>query len=141
MAKQRWIAALVHASPIWLGVPVWLAFAGRDLMYYFAPGLFMLAAGLIVSVLARLTAKGFVRAHAASALRFQAWILLAVPVWALGFPIAAIFDPPNPTMDNPPAGLQIVLGIGVFAFGFILPFVELIRVIIGIQQARRGPAV
>ncbi len=118
---------------------MWTSVAGLDYNFFFTPGLFMLTAGLIVAAVARFTAKGFVRTQAAGSLRFHLWLLLAIPAWALLFVVAMLFETPNPTMDHPPAYLIGVLGIGAFAFGLILPFVELVRALIGVSQARKQP--
>ncbi|MEO7649162.1 MAG: hypothetical protein ABIZ80_01740, partial [Bryobacteraceae bacterium] len=54
---------------------------------------------------------------------------------AAAFAIAAMFEAPNPTMSNPPVYIEAVLGIGAIASAFILPLVELGRVIHGWRRA------
>jgi len=132
--SQQWIVTLVDSAPLWLGIPAWVVLGKGDLIYYFAPGLFMLAAALLIAAVARLASKGLAKEHASRSLRFHSWILLGVCIWALGIPIASYFDPPNPTMSNPPAVFEAVMATAFFVSAFILPLVELVRAVFWILR-------
>ena len=86
--QHRALAALVQFAPL-LGVPLYLwAYATtQNLFVYFFPGLFMLAAGLIVALVTRAVAPpGFVRAQSGGSLRFHAVLAACVvPIFALLF--------------------------------------------------------
>ena len=140
--KELRLAALVHASPL-LGIPVWIVQVNLpennwNFPLLFALGLFMFAAGTVASLLALTAVKGFVRTHALKSLRFHGWIGLVVVLFAVSLAVGFIFDPPNPTMSNPP-----VMATGIFFFGsffsaFILPLLELGRAVVWGRRAWRG---
>jgi hypothetical protein len=131
----RWGAVLVHAAPL-LGVPLWLVQMQRpsnswNFPLMFALGLFMLAPGFVIPLVVLFAARhSLLRTNAVDALRFHSAIGILGLGLAVAFVIAVQFDPPNPTMDNPPAYSGGVLMIVAFVFGMVLPVVELVRSII-----------
>src|SRR3954466_6058074 len=103
----------------------------------FALGFFMYHTGLVFPVFA-LACKGFVRIHVRSALRFHGWIALGFVLFAIAFGVSLLFDPPNPTMSNPPLVMTGVLGVTAVFTGFVLPLVELGRAMVCGVRAWRG---
>jgi len=139
---ERAGAAIVQAAPL-LGIPFWLIELqlpsnSWNFPLLFALGLFMLTTGLVVPAIAWFLAKSsFLRAQAVNALRFHGVIALPGILLCIAFAVAIQFDPPNPTMSNPPAHGEAIGLIGVILYGFIVPIVELIRAIVCARRAWR----
>ena len=76
---------------------------------------------------------GMTKTHALTALKFQSVIAVIVVIFGVLLLVAIAFDPVNPTMDKPPANSQAVLIIIALLATFVLPFVELGRVIQGVR--------
>lgn len=139
---ERWMVVLVHTSPL-LGIPVWVFEMSRpgnswNFALMFASGLFMIAAGLAVSGAVWFLGRGFVKTEAVSSLRFQAILSGFVCLFVVGFGIALLFDPANPTMHNQPVATQGVLMVAAFFLTFVVPIVELIRSIVMAARVWRG---
>ena len=144
-ARERALAVLVQAAPV-LGVPVWLVVASWHannwdyLVLWFAPGVFMLAAGLAAAGIGMLLTRAvFVRAHAASSLRFHGAVAAGAGLLAAFILISPGFDHGPPTLDNPPKTMEAALAVGAFAYGFVLPVIEAIRALVCGIAAWRGP--
>jgi len=140
--NSRWAAAGVQAAPL-LGIPAWLLELQRpsnswNFPLLFALGLFMLAAGLLLPFSVLLISKrGFVREQAVNTLRFHGVIVLIGIGLGIAFAVATQFDPPNPTMSNPPVHTEAVLMAGAIAFGLVLPVLEFVRAIFRGRRAWR----
>lgn len=131
-----WLAILAHGAPL-LGFALWLTpwFGGSwDFVNMFSLGLYMAALGLLVPlILWMASGPGVVKTHALIALKFHAVIALIALGFVLLTLIAIAFDPSNPTMSNPPKHFQAVLTV-IFALStFVLPFIEVGRVVYGIR--------
>ena len=135
-----WLAIFAHGAPL-LGFVLWLtpfSFSGGggwDFIKMFSLGLYMAALGLVMPLVIWLfVGPGMTKTHAFSALKFHGIIALIAVVLGLLTLVAMLFDPAYPTMGNPPAHFQAML-IAIFALStFVLPFVELGRVVYGIRQ-------
>ena len=130
---------MAHAAPL-LGFLLWLSTfsfsggGGWDFIKMFSLGLYMAALGLAVPLAIWLAVgPGMTRTHALKALKFHSVIALIVVIFGVLLLVAIAFDPVNPTMDNPPANSQAVLTIIALLATFVLPFVELGRVIQGVR--------
>src|SRR5512146_873828 len=129
-----WLAVLAHGAPL-LGLALWLTpfsltGGGWDFVKMFTLGLYMAAVGFVVPLVIWLAvAPGISKAQALSAVRFHGRVaVIAVGLAVLAF-VASLFDPPNPTMGNPPAHFEAIVTL-VFALStFVLPFVEIGRVV------------
>src|SRR4051794_23870321 len=110
-------AVMVHAAPL-LGIPLWLV-AMRlpsnswNFPLMFASGLFMLGFGLAIPIAVWFgAAHPALKAEALSALYFHGVIAILGALLCIAFVIAIQFDPPNPTMSNPPVHGEGILVIG-----------------------------
>jgi hypothetical protein len=131
--KARAVAVFVHAAPVVLGVPLYVAvysFGGGMLVYFF-PGVFMAIAGLVVALVVRLFSRpGFVRTESARSLRFHG-IAAPVSLVILALVFTAFFS----------VGTTTSAGTGAMLLGVVLPLVEIARAsICGIGAARRTVA-
>ena len=117
-AKARVAAAFVHAAPVLVGVPFFLwVFSYAGMLVFFAPGVFMAVAGLIVALVARRCAPpGFVRTEAAGALHFHS-ITALVGIVVLVLVFVAVFA----------GGIMAAASIGATLLGVVLPLVEIGR--------------
>lgn len=137
--SDQWLAILAHGAPL-LGLMLWMTpfsitGGGWDYIKLFSLGLYMALMGPVVPLIVWLVAgPGAAKTHALSALKFHAVIALIAVVLGLLMLVAAAFDPPNPTMSNPPANFQAVLTVIFMLSAFVLPLVELIRLVYGIRQ-------
>lgn len=127
--KARAIAVLVQASPVLLGVPLYLAVfsLGGGMLVFFFPGVFMAVAGLLVALIARLfSPPGFVRTEAAGSLRFHGIVaIVAIAVLVLVFAGALA------------GGYMGAAGSGAMLLGVLLPLLEIARAVLyGIGAAR-----
>ena len=143
-ARERALAAVVQAAPV-LGVPIWLVVVSSHandwdyLVVWFAPGIFMLAAGLAGAGIGMSARSVFVRAQAASSLRFHGVLAAVVLALVALIAVSPVFDRHPLTLANPPKTFEAALALGVFAFGFVLPIVEAIRALVGGIAAWRSP--
>jgi uncharacterized membrane protein len=147
--RERIAGVFVQVSPL-LGIPVW-AFqiywidshdhADYDSTgVFFASGLFLLFAGLIVAFLARFASRfPTVREYAGQALRFQLIALACAVVLAVLCALPIILDSGrNYTMESPPAGIGVAVVVTGLAFGLILPLIEIVRaLVLGVRAFRR----
>jgi hypothetical protein len=127
--KARAVAVLVQAAPVLLGVPLYVAaFSLAGMLVFFFPGVFMVIAGLVVAVIARLLAPpGFVRTEAAGSLRFHGIVaIVALAVLALVF--VAVFA----------GGYMGAASSGAILLGVLLPLVETVRSLMYGVAAARG---
>lgn len=128
--SERAIAAAVQAAPV-LGIPLywWAVTATQNLLVFFVPGPFLLAAGLIAALGARLIARpGFVRAQAAEALRFHA-IVAAVGVVPFVLLSAAFAS-----------GVMSAAQAVVLLYGLLLTIIEGVRAFVAGTRALRAGA-
>ena len=140
---DSWLALLAHAAPL-LGFLLWLSpvsFSGGggwDFIKMFSLGLYMAAMGLAVPAVIWLAVRpGMAEAQAFSSLKFHAVVALIVVIFGLLLLIATWSGPANPTMGKPPANFQAVLTIVAVLSAFVLPFVELGRVVYGVRLILR----
>jgi hypothetical protein len=138
--SDSWLAFLAHGAPL-LGVVLWLtpfSFSGGggwDFIKLFSLGLYMAALGFVVPLVIWVAVgPGVTKIQAFGALKFHGIIVLIAMGCGLLILVASLFDPANPTMSNPPANFQAVLTIVFALSAFVLPFVELGRVVYGIRQ-------
>ena len=127
--NARVVAVFVQTAPVLLGVPLYLAaFSWAGMLVYFFPGVFMVIAGLVAALIARLLAPpGFVRAAAAGSLQFHG-IVLIVAVIVLVLVYAAVFA----------GGYMGAAGTGGALLGVLLPIVEILRSLTwGVAAARQ----
>lgn len=129
--RERIIAAVVQAAPL-LGIPLYVVAlsASQNLLVFFFPGLFMLAAGLIAALLGRLfSPPGFARAQSGASLRFHAIVAAASVVL---FPVLfAAF------MSGAMSAAQTL----VLLFGVLLSLAEIVRALVcGIGALRAAPS-
>jgi hypothetical protein len=128
--RERVIAAVVQAAPL-LGIPLYLAAlaALQNLLVFFFPGLFMLAAGLIAALLGRVfSPPGFARTESGASLRFHA---IAAAVVVVVFPVlfAALIS-----------GAMGAAQILVLLFGVLLSLAEIVRALVcGVGALRAVP--
>ena len=144
-ARERALAVVVQVAPV-LGVPLWLVVVSSHandwdyMIGWFAPGVFMLGAGLAAAGLGLVFARSaFVHAQAASSLRFHGVVAAAAAVLAALIAVSPVFDRHPLTLADPPKTFEAALGFGAFAFGIVLPFVEAIRALVCGIAAWRGP--
>jgi hypothetical protein len=130
--RERIVAAVVQAAPL-LGIPLYFAAlaASQNVLVFFFPGLFMLAAGLIAALLGRLLSPpGFVRAESGASLRFHA---IVAAVSAVLFPLLfAAFV----------SGVMSAAQALVLVFGLFLSVAEIARALacgIGALRTAREP--
>ncbi len=118
-----------------VGVPLYiLVFSYAGMLAFFFPGVFMVIAGLVVALIARLAApSGFVRTEAAGSLRFHGFLTIAgLVVLALVLVYVAVFA----------GGNLAAASAGATLLGVLLPVVEVGRALMyGISAARRGAEV
>jgi drug/metabolite transporter (DMT)-like permease len=148
--RERLAGVFVEASPL-LGIPVW-AFqiywidshehADYDSTgVFFASGLFMLAAGLVIALVARFASRfPTVRDYAAKALRFQLIALACAVVLVVLCAVPIVLDSGrNYTLERPPAGIGVAVLATGLAFGLILPLIEIVRAsVLAVRAFRRA---
>jgi len=134
-----WLSLLAHGAPL-LGLALWMtpfSFTGGggwDFVKMFTAGLYMAAMGLLVPLAIWMTVgPGTAKLHALSALKFHGVVALIALAFGAAALVAALFDPANPTMSNPPSNFLSVLTAVFMLSTFVLPLVELGRVIYGIR--------
>ncbi|MDB5069903.1 MAG: hypothetical protein JWM87_1014 [Candidatus Eremiobacteraeota bacterium] len=131
--KARAVAVLVHAAPVVLGLPLYVAIfsLGGGMLVFFFPGVFMVVAGLLVALIVRqFSPPGFVRTEAAGSLRFHGIVALAALV-VLVLVFTALFA----------GGNMGAAGSGAMLLGVLLPLLELARAVMyGIGAARAPQA-
>ena len=149
-ARERWLGAVVQGAPL-LGLPICAlriyAIDSHDHADYdstgtfFASGLFMMAAGLLVALAARFVSRSpWVRAHAASALRFQLWVLGICVVLVALAALPMLLDLGPFTLDHQPAGLMAAVFLTGLSFGVVLPLIETGRaLVLAFRALRREP--
>jgi hypothetical protein len=119
----------VHAAPVLLGVPLYVAmFSFAGMLVFFFPGVFMVIAGLVVALVAKFVAPpGFVRTEAAGSVRFHGRVTIAgLAVLALVY--VAVFA----------GGNMAAASSGATLLGVLLPLVAVGRALVcGISAARR----
>jgi hypothetical protein len=142
--SDLWLAFLAHGAPL-IGLVLWLtpfSFSGGggwDFVKLFSLGLYMAGVGLVVPLVIWLAVSpGMTKTQAFSALKFHGIIALIAVGFGLLTLVASMFDPANPTMSNPPANFQAVLTVAFALSAFVLPLVELGRVVYGIRQLMMG---
>ncbi len=135
-----WLALLANAAPL-LGIALWFtpfSFTGGggwDFAKLFSIGIYMALAGFIVpAVIWVLSGPGLAKTEALAAVKFHAVIAAIVILFAVAAFVASQYDPINPTMDNPPRRFMTVVTLFTAAATFVLPIVELARVVIGVQR-------
>jgi hypothetical protein len=147
---ERFAGAFVQLSPL-LGIPVW-AFqiywidshdhADYDSTgVFFASGIYMLGAGLLIALIARFASRfPSVRDYAGAALRFQLIALAISVVLVVGCAIPIVLDSGrNFTMESPPAGIGVAVVLTGLAFGIVLPLIEVVRaIVLGVRAVRRA---
>lgn len=128
--QQRALAAFVQISQVTFGIPLWLwmwALHDNDYNVYFImffPGVFMLAAGLGISAIARIFShKPFLRAQIGGTLVFHAILAVITVAIAAGLYVALAFTKST--------GVVAV----AFAFGIVLALTELGRAVFGLARA------
>jgi len=117
----------VQAAPL-LGIPLywWAVTATQNLLVFFVPGPFFLAAGLVAALGARLIARpGFVRAQAADSLRFHA-IVAAAGVVPFVLLFAAVMS-----------GVMTAAQVIVLLYGLLLTIIEGVRAFVAAIRALR----
>jgi uncharacterized membrane protein len=149
----RVLGAAAESAPL-LGLPLWLWIVGtHDLwddidhgevaLLIFAPGLFMLATGLIAALLARFASRRvFVRDLGARSLRFQGVAVASSVVLCGALGVAIVAESARATsawsVFHQPVALEGALAIFVVAFGGILTVLETGRAIAGVVRALRA---
>ena len=131
--NARALAVLVHASPVLLGLPLYVAIfsLGGGMLVFFFPGVFMVVAGLLVALIARLfSPPGFVRTEAAGSLRFHGIVALAALV-VLVLVFTALFG----------GAYMGAAASGAMLLGVLLPLLELARAVMYGIGAARAPHV
>ncbi len=130
-----WLAVLANGAPL-LGFALWLtpfSFSGGggwDFVKLFSLGIYMAAAGLVIPLAIWVFAgPGVAKTESLATLKFHAIIAVIAAVVGVLVLIASAFDPPNPTMSNPPTHFMAVVQVFFILAGFVLPFVELWRVV------------
>ncbi|MBV8490973.1 MAG: hypothetical protein JO199_10645 [Candidatus Eremiobacteraeota bacterium] len=131
--RERLLATLVIVSPL-LGIPVWLwLWAANENRYdvyaiMFFPGPFLLAAGLLVALVARVCSRSaYLRGRARESLRFQAIVAgaaVAVAFGLVGFLVS------HSALD--------VFMAAFAAFGVVLTVVELGRIALSLLTLPRS---
>ena len=146
---ERAASILIQAAPLY-GIPVWIGRIAAiqsgphadydDLPTIFTSGLYLLGAGLIVALVAALLSSRSprVQTQAVESVRFHAWTALACAVLAGVLLLVPLADRGSPTLANPPRAFMTAATIAGFAYGLVLPLVELGRAISSTIRAARG---
>jgi hypothetical protein len=139
LTREKLGSALIEISPL-LGVPTWVFRIFEidasphadydDMGTFFAGGLFMLGAGLVVATLGLLATRiPSVRATATAALRFQLWVLAACVAIGGAVLLLVLSDKGVATLEHR-QGFMLGVYLAALAYGIALPLLQAGRAIV-----------
>jgi hypothetical protein len=138
--SERRLAMLAQGGPL-LGTPAWAVaqatVRGQSFALLFSLGLFMVVAGVMVGLALLAVRSQVVRWSARSALRFQAFVVAALALLAVGVVVAMGVSPGRfPSEDSDGEYGLVVLSL--FVGGVALPIVEAVGAFAGMARAWRA---